>query len=84
MSRIQEQGSEVARLLQQIREEYESAQRGLSGLAQGTGQHKFITSKMERMGACHEELQALVGEGAMELIVQALSDLPDAASTPVQ
>ncbi len=37
-----ENQSKVASLLNQIRSEYEAAQRGLSGLSQGTGQHAFI------------------------------------------
>ena len=41
--------SEVARLMQRIDEEYEAAERGLSGLAQ-VAQHEFITARMERIG----------------------------------
>jgi hypothetical protein len=77
MSDAAAQGSEVARLLRQIREEYESAQRGLAGLAYGTNQHKIITKKMENIGKFHEELRTLVGDTAMELVVQQISDLPD-------
>jgi CheY-like chemotaxis protein len=43
----QGQGSVVVRLLQRIRDEYESAKLGLTGLAYGTSQHQVITSKME-------------------------------------
>ena len=84
MESTQEHGSQVARLLKQIREEYESAQRGLSGPAQGNSQHKIITKKMENIGKFHEELRTLVGDTAMELIVQQLSDLPDANLSVVQ
>lgn len=62
MYSAEHQRSEVACLLQQIRAEYEAAQRGLSGLASGTSQHAFITQKMETMGRCQQELQNLVGE----------------------
>jgi hypothetical protein len=55
-------GSEVARLREQLRLEYEAAQLGLSGLAQGTAQHAFITRKLENMMACHATLLSLVGE----------------------
>jgi hypothetical protein len=79
MDHTQGQGSEVARLLAQIRAEYEVAQLGLTGLAQGIGQHTFITKRMENIGTFHEELKALVGDAAMELVVQQLSDLPDAS-----
>lgn len=65
--------SEVACLLEQIKQQHESAQRGLSGLAQGTTRHKFISAKMERMGQIHEELQRLVGpEQAIQLITETL------------
>ena len=54
--------SEVARLKQQIATEYLAAKQGLSGLAAGTAQHRFITHRMERMCICHNKLQELVGE----------------------
>jgi hypothetical protein len=44
--------SEVARLRQRIRMEYEAAVRGLCGLTQGTAQHAFITRRMEHMLIC--------------------------------
>jgi len=56
-----ESKSEVARLMRSIELEYEAAQRGLHGLAIGTAKHEFITTKMERMGALHQELALLVG-----------------------
>jgi hypothetical protein len=84
MSGTKAQGSEVARLLQQIRQEYESAQLGLTGLAYGTSQHKIITEKMEHISQWHEELQALVGDAAMELVAQQLSDFPGPHSSLVQ
>ena len=49
-------GSEVARLLHTIRCEYEAAERGLSGLAQGPATHQFIDTKMERVHRTHEQL----------------------------
>ncbi len=69
-----EQGSEVARLLAQINAEYEAAQRGLSGLACGTSRHDFITARMERMGQLHNQLQSLVGDMAIVMIAEQLSD----------
>jgi hypothetical protein len=68
MPGIHEQQSEVARLLAQINSEYEAAQQGLSGLAQGISQHQFITRRMERIGELHTQLHSLVGEEAMALI----------------
>ena len=71
-----ENQSEVARLLRQIQQEYEAAQRGLTGLALGTAKHTFITAKMENMGCCHAELAQHVGERkATELVNEALADL---------
>ena len=65
--------SEVARLLAQISEEYEAAQRGLSGLAYGTSPHEFITARMEHMGQLHGELQSIVGDAAIALVVDTLN-----------
>ncbi len=79
-----EQRSEVARLLRQISEEYEAAQRGLVGLSYGTSQHQFITEKMERMGELHTQLHDIVGEAAIVMIADQLNAFPDHASQPVQ
>ncbi|MDQ2884503.1 MAG: hypothetical protein M3Y39_00260 [Chloroflexota bacterium] len=68
-----EQRSEVARLLSQIGEEYEAAQRGLSGLSYGTSQHDFITARMENMGQLHNQLQSLVGDVAIAMIADQLN-----------
>jgi len=69
----QEHISEVARLLQQIQEEYEAAQRGLTGLALGTAQHEFITKRMEGIEEARENLEHIVGpDEAMRLVVQQL------------
>ena len=68
-----EQRSEVARLLEQISEEYEAAQRGLSGFAYGATRHEFITARMENMGRIHNELQSLVGDAAIAMIADQLN-----------
>ena len=68
-----EQRSEVARLLAQISAEYEAAQRGLTGLAQGVSRHEFITARMENMGQLHCELHSLVGDIAIAMIAEQLS-----------
>ena len=66
-------GNEVAQLRQRIRLEYEAAQRGLSGTAQGTAQHAFITQRMENMGAYYKALKQLIGEpGATRILVEVL------------
>jgi hypothetical protein len=54
--------SEVARLRQRIHLEYEAAQRGLSGIAQGTARHAFITKRLENMADHYQELKELAGE----------------------
>ncbi len=83
MNSAQGQGSEVARLLEQIRAEYEAAERGLSGLAYGTSRHEFVTKKMEQMGQLHEELKAIVGETqAIALVAEQLNGCPQISSSP--
>ncbi len=69
------QRSEVARLLSQISEEYEAAQRGLSGLSSGTSRHDFITTRMENIGQLHNQLQSLVGDVAIAMIADQLHQL---------
>ena len=74
----QQHGSVVARLLAQIRLEYEAAYLGLSGPAQGAARHDFINKKMENMGEIQVQLGKIVGpDPAMALIVEHLQDLPD-------
>lgn len=51
-----ENKSEVARLMEQIRAEHESAQLGLTGIAEGTAKHLFINAHMERMWTLKDEL----------------------------
>jgi hypothetical protein len=66
------QRSEVARILTQIRAEYDSAQQGLTGLSLGSSQHEFITARMENMGQLHTELRNLVGDAAIAMIAAQL------------
>lgn len=68
--------SEIARLREQIAQEYEAALRALSGIAYGTAKHQFITARMERIGTCHEALKHLVGEReATRMMVKTLEEL---------
>jgi hypothetical protein len=53
--------SEIARLKQQIEEEYEAAQQGLNGLAEGSARHRFITQRLVNMGLYCQQLEALAG-----------------------
>jgi len=67
---MDEQKSEVARLLQQIDAEYQSAQSGLVGFASGSARHDFIDKKLENMHRAHEKLIELVGpDEAIALVV---------------
>jgi hypothetical protein len=63
---MNERMSEVARLKQQIDEEYDAACRGLQGLAAGTARHAFIHVKMLHIHSWYTELAALVGEDAAD------------------
>ena len=74
MSGVYQQPSEVSRLLAQINDEYEAAQRGLSGLAYGTSQHEFITARLEHMGQLHNALHELVGDAAIAMIAEKLDN----------
>jgi hypothetical protein len=77
MANTHEQHSEVASLLAQISQEYAAAQQGLSGLALGTSQHRFITQRMERIGALHEQLHTLVGDEVMALLAAQIDHTPE-------
>ena len=82
MLEMEKHDSEVARLLARFRAEYEAAQWGLSGLAFGTSQHKFITAKMENMWKVHAELHDLVGDTAMAMIAEDLNQVSDNLERP--
>jgi len=70
-----ENKSEVARLMEQIRAEHESAQLGLTGIAEGTAKHRFINAHMERMWALKDELSKQVSDAeALILICRVLLD----------
>jgi hypothetical protein len=67
--------SEVAWRLKLIKQQYEAAQKGLSGLAQGSARHTFISARMQSMGRIHKELQNLVGpEQAIRLVAETLQE----------
>jgi len=72
-----ENKSEVARILTQIAQEYESAQNGLYGPAQGSARHSFITARMENMAKLHVELEKLVGDQASGLVATRLDQIDD-------
>jgi hypothetical protein len=85
MDTTQAQGSEIARLLEEIQREYESAKLGVSGLAYGTSQHAFITKHMENMGKLHQELGVIVGDGpAIALIAEQLEVCSEGHASALQ
>lgn len=64
--------SEVARLIQQIGLEYQSAQWGLSGYAE-VARHEVINAKYGRLGELVEQLGEHVGEDeAMGVLVKVM------------
>lgn len=74
MSKEERGQSEMAKLLRQFDEEFEAAQQGLLGLAQGTPQHEFITKRMEGMEAAREGIEKIVGpDEATRLIVNQMN-----------
>ena len=69
---MEENKSEVARLMQQITLDYQAAQRGLTGLASGSATHALIAAKMERMSNYQKALSKFVGpQEAIILLAQA-------------
>jgi hypothetical protein len=80
----QEPRSEVAYLLAQISSEYEAANQGLTGLAQGTSQHQFITWRMERIGELQAHLHELLGDEAKALIIAQYDSIPEKQQTKPQ
>jgi hypothetical protein len=79
---MNEQKSEVAQLLHRISLEYEAATRGLTGLSAGSAMHTFITARLERIGAYHEQLASLVGETRATQLVIELEELPPEENPP--
>lgn len=65
--------SEITRLRESIRLEYEAAQRALHSLASGTAKHEFISKRMGNMQKSHEQLKTIVGEQeATRLVVETI------------
>lgn len=75
MQKVSEPRSEVAQILAQISAEYQAAQRGMGDFAYGASKHEFISARMEHMGRLHVELQSIVGESAIALIADTLSNV---------
>ncbi len=74
--------SEIARLREQIAREHEAACWAVSGPALGVARHWFISRRLERIGACQEQLAALVGEQtSLALVVTILESGPAQSGT---
>ena len=71
--------SEIAHIREQIRLEYEAAQRGLKGLASGVARHDFIIARTENIGETFAQLTQVVGtpETAMGMLNERLEALPE-------
>ena len=71
--------SDVQRLLRTIDTEYQAAALGLSGLALGTAQHRFITKRMENIEHAREQLVEIVGnpDEATRLVVEQMNKSAD-------
>lgn len=61
--------SEVAHLRVQVELEYEAMVRGLSGFAEGSAMHDFISARMARIEGYHSELTREVGESEATQII---------------
>lgn len=61
--------SEVAHLREQVELEYEAMMRGLTGLAEGTAMHEFISARMARVEGYHHELAQEVGDSEATRII---------------
>jgi hypothetical protein len=61
--------SEVAHLREKVELEYEAMVRGLSGFAEGSAVHEFISARMARIEGYHSELTKEVGESEATQII---------------
>ena len=61
--------SEVARLREQVELEYEAMMQGLTGFAEGSAMHEFISARMARIEGYHGELTKELGESEATQII---------------
>ncbi len=72
---IQPHKSEVARLMQQITEEYEVARQALYGPSQGSARHEIISAHMANAQQYGQQLIDRIGpDEALPIIVQAMDE----------
>lgn len=73
---MQPNNSEIARLRQQINDEYTAAYCGLHGIAEGSARHDFITKRMQNMQIAYERMAGLVGaDEAIALVVNTIETI---------
>lgn len=81
---MEENGSEVARLLESIRLSYESAYLAMHGSAI-VSKHEFITKRVENIQEAYTQLQTIVGEQeAAKLVVETLENVGSMEKFPTQ
>lgn len=69
---MQEDQSEVARLIRQIDAECQAARLAMNGYAE-VAKHEAITARMENVGRLHDTLKDMIGEEqAVEALVRAM------------
>jgi len=61
--------SDVAHLRKQVELEYEAMVQGLSGFAEGSAFHDFISARMARIEGYHSKLSREVGESEATQII---------------
>jgi hypothetical protein len=54
----------------------------LTGLSAGSAKHSFITARLERIGAYHEQLASMIGEVQATQLVIELAERGQEESTP--
>jgi hypothetical protein len=69
--------SEIARIRETIAKEYMAAKWGLTGFAQGTAKHAFISARMERIEEGRKALEAHVGNEAIALVAETIETVPE-------
>jgi hypothetical protein len=70
-------GSEIAHIRETIAREYMAAKWGLTGFAQGTAKHEFISARMGRIEEGRQALEAHVGDRAIALVAETLDAIPE-------
>jgi hypothetical protein len=61
--------SEVANLRQQIDLEYQAMQNAMTGFAEGSARHAFITARLNGVGRYRQALALLIGEEAAGMVI---------------